>query len=1149
MLRLVYSNRTEELLAELASRVAAQQSTGGALVPARIVAQNATVVQYLRLGIARECGIAANLQTMLITRFAAETVAQAIQARVADAGGIEAMALTLLLDESFVREAHLSPVREHLTAAKSREAVDVRRVQLAARVGRLFEEYTYSRSEMLAAWSRGTTFAGRYAEPEQWQRRLWLAMFGEGGLARARSLMPMHEAIAALPLAAPELASTVVHVFGFAHFAPAFHELLARVARAGDLVIYSLSPCDGFWEDFDERDPAPLRLWGRPGREHVRALNAASGFNHDDRFVEPEGDTLLAELQRDILRRVPLRAGVDARFAVEKNDESILVIEHASVRRELEVVASEIWGLLERDPTLRFDDIAVLVPDSDVHAYLAHLPSVFREAHDIPHQLVDVATGDPGGVAEAVELLLSLPLGRFTRQDLLRLAVHPAVVASLDDVDPDRWLKWCDALGIVHGADRSDHENTYIERDILNWDQGLRRLALGAFMASDPSGERRPFELGGEAYVPHEIAASEMRDAAAFGLLVRSLVADARFVQGAQLLLREWSALLGALVETYVAPTSDAEAENLALSLRRLHAMGEIDLGGRRVSYRIACELARGRIASQERGRGAEGVVVSRLTSVQPIPFRVVFACGMGEGRFPSADAEDPLDLRRPQRLQGDVTARERDKYAFLEMLLGVRERLYLSYISRDPLTGDALAPSSVVEELLHALGRDYVSDTSRLRRRHPLRRWDPRYFPDLFAPDPSQAPSLGTMRLRGAHAEAQTLALRRSMETHGAPVDRDQVELRAGSDVAWAALAQHLGMGPLAAAAPSREVRAFVPMHALVKFLDFPLQGWAQFRVGLDEIEDDDALSCEDEPFETERRDETLLLRSILLAAAKRGSLEQAYDEAVRDRELRGRGPSGVFARGERDEHLHTLETWRAQLASFEVALDAIEVHRFGRAGEHATADHVHPPLIVEVDVPDAAGVTRIVRAEIGGRTLPMAARGPGASITLSRRVKETQDDWTRADRQRAMLRAFVDHAVLAASGVVEGSRHGSLVVVATPQEPIAERVAFEPMSRGEATVWLRGLVRELLAGPHAYFFPSEALLVWHSKDPEAALAPWLENARERLGDGDGPLALRSAYGPVPRAYEYPVPEESVARAMFERRFGPLFEKRRAER
>jgi hypothetical protein len=52
--------------------------------------------------------------------------------------------------------------------------------------------------------------------------------------------------------------------------------------------------------------------------------------------------------------------------------------------------------------------------------------------------------------------------------------------------------------------------------------------------------------------------------------------------------------------------------------------------------------------------------------------------------------------------------------------------------------------------------------------------------------------------------------------------------------------------------------------------------------------------------------------------------------------------------------------------------------------------------------------------------------------------------------------------------------------------------------------------------------------------------VVPVLEEARDRLG-GDGPPALRSAYGPVPRPQTYPLPGEAAARAMIERRFAVL--------
>jgi exodeoxyribonuclease V gamma subunit len=1152
MFRLVYSNRTEELLAELATRARTQQREAP-LVPVNIVVPSASVERYLRLGVARVSGIAANLDVARLTRFVSELLASSSGVRVADAASLEAMSLALLLDDHFLSHDDLVPVKAYLYAGgDAAGVVDVRRVQLAARVGRLLEEYTYSRGDMLAAWVRGTTLDPAYAETEGWQRRFYLAMFGDDGLASSWAgtggtrLLPLHDAVAGLDLDEHRPIPSV-HVFGFAHVARTFHELFERLSRKGDVVVYALSPCEGFWEDVDVRDPAPLHLWGRPGREHVRALNLASRFDHDDRFVDPAEDggalhapTLLHRLQSDILRRERERPRPGPAGAYDQ-DESIVVLEHAGIRRELEAVASEIWRLLGEDQTLHFDDIALIVPESDAQSYAVHVPAVFHEAFDLPHRMVGLPVAGGGHVAEAIDLLLALPCGRFTRQELLRLALHPMVVTSLEDVDPSSWLAWCDALGIVHGADRSDHDGTYIGRDILNWDQGLRRLALGSFMAGDASGDKTPFELRGDAYLPHEVPPSQMRDAAGFGVLVRSLTADARFASGASMTMPEWARWIETLVETYVAPSDDAAEEDLARCLRRLHRLAAVDLGGRRVGYGVARELARGRVSATREARGGEGVVVSTVQAARPLPFRVVFACGMGEGRFPSPETDDPLDLRWARRREGDITARERDRYSFLELLLGARDRLYASYVSRDAVTGDALSPSTVVQELIHTLARAYARDGHTLRRRHPLRRWDARYFPELF-PGVAATP-LGTMHLPEARAEAKALAMRQHLERVGARIGKGDLQRRARTDPAWAAVAGRLGFARLPDGGAATEGRIVVPMYALVKFLEFPLQGWARFRVGLDEQEDEDAMALEDEPFETPRRDETLFLRSVLLEARGR-SLEEAYDAVVRDRELRGRGPSGVFAQGERESHLATLVTWKRELAACDIPVDSIEVHRFGPAGEHARADEVHDAVVVDVGVEDAQGVLRIVRAEIGGRTLPL---GPGAAtsvIPLKRGQDVSSDDWARADEDRASLRAFVDHAVLSASGVAEGRDHACVAVVATPDGALTRRRVFGALSGDEARGWLRVIVGELLGGPHAYFLPCEAVFVHRHKAPAGSVTPFIDDARAKLADSDGPPALRSAYGPVPRPHEHPSPAEDDARAMIERRFGAFFDR-----
>ena len=165
----------------------------------------------------------------------------------------------------------------------------------------------------------------------------------------------------------------------------------------------------------------------------------------------------------------------------------------------------------------------------------------------------------------------------------------------------------------------------------------------------------------------------------------------------------------------------------------------------------------------------------------------------------------------------------------------------------------------------------------------------------------------------------------------------------------------------------------------------------------------------------------------------------DSAYDAAVHARELRGEGPSGLFASGERQEHLGVLATWRQELAQQNLALDEMQVHRFGRGGEHSPVDHVHDPLSLDVDVTGPTGITALVRVEIGGRSLSTAG-GLSESVTLFKRTKENTDAWSEAGRERTALRAFIDHAMFSASGLAADQPHASVLVVATPDWPSKE-------------------------------------------------------------------------------------------------------------
>ena len=236
--------------------------------------------------------------------------------------------------------------------------------------------------------------------------------------------------------------------------------------------------------------------------------------------------------------------------------------------------------------------------------------------------------------------------------------------------------------------------------------------------------------------------ASQRASAASFGLLVRSLIEDARFAtrSGTRMTLASWMDFITSLIKSYLLPHSEEDERVLRQCLRSIAALGEMTLGERKLGFRIPFELVRSEIDAL-RGRVGQylvdGVVVSSFLPMRAIPFKVIFVVGLGESAFPAGDTNQHLDLRKAKRRAGDVSAREQDKYMFLESLLCAREKLYLSYVARDALTGEPLEPSSVLYELEDMLAKGYVSEEGLERRTHRLRRYDD---PSVRSTSPSAA-------------------------------------------------------------------------------------------------------------------------------------------------------------------------------------------------------------------------------------------------------------------------------------------------------------------------------------------------------------------------------------------------------------------------
>ena len=1150
------SNQVEALVAELIRILEAQRASGAVdvLTPTHLIVPNLQVETFLKFSLARRTGIAANLQCRFLRNFLASLLPDPV--RLLDRATLQSLILSVLGRNETLDDPAMQPVRYYLESAGTHaDDIDVRRFQLAAQLARLFQEYSLTRPEMIHAWEQGETVCqGLSAATESWQRAIWLTLFAADGerdrLAATSGIRWIHVSeIEDLAPWAPETLLSHVHVFGLSYVARAFHQIFARLAQETEIDLYTLSL---FRPELSDDDIIPaLRVWGRPGRENVQLLLQAGvdKMTSHEVDVTAGGDTLLHQLQQAVLLGQPPHTPEDDRVA---EDQSWRILACPSIRREVEIIANEIWALVmatESDHSperLRFHDIAIVVNAQEADVYQTHIASVFKECHDIPLTFIDAPVAAESGFVEAVNALLALPFSTFTRQDLLRVLTHPAFLCHLPEVDAEEWLTWCDQLAIVHGANREAHANTYIQRDLFNWEQGGRRLLLGTFMSGARSGETRSFELGDMAYLPQEFSQDRLANAAAFALIVRSLIADARFCQTERLSLSDWASFLSHLLTAYLDAPVERDEGYVSRCLQIVQDLEDLDLDGQPVSYRIAYEFVTAALENLEQHHSdylTGGVVVSSFQSMRAIPFRVVFVVGMGEGNFPSSERDDPLDVRQAQRQAGDVSPREQELYMFLETLMSTRSQLYLSYVSRDEQTGELLQPSSAIQELMVFAGSGTISPQTLAEHviHHPLRRYDPRYFPDLFPRHESENSLTNVMP--AARSEAQAVALRddlqRFCQAHrrATPSLHElQTELEAEQ---WERLHTHLGLvptvdasvGPLSTVG-SEDTLSLSLTH-LRQFLCCPLQAWARWRLGLREDDSDDILLCEDEPFDTPRLLATALLREIffekLVCDAREGGdtpFADIYNRQAAHAELAGNLPTGIFLEAERNKHLRLLENWQANLHEAQFgAFEAPQIIRLGRAEEHAAVDALLEPIVIEVELPNGGQPARAIQVELYGRTEAVSQRLPG-SLTLVTSQKP---------QDRDMIRGFFDQVVLSAATEMPAvPYHGIVNAVDTLQA-----TTFGPISQAEATTYLQELVSDLLGAPHPYLLPVEAVLKFQHPRNDQSLPDIVQALR------DNPRShYSSRYGPVPFPERYEPPLQAEADCMMARRFGLYFEK-----
>ncbi len=1186
VIHVCYSNRLEALARSFViDRAQHRVNAGDDIFSAdQAIVENGQISTYLKTSIARDYGICAGIEFVSFHAFLAEHL-RSIHVGLLGTRELHCLIGSLLAEPDLLARSSMAPVRAYLGVGGDDDALAKRRYQLAGEIAHRFSGYCDSRPELLSTWKSRHLFGNSdWFETEAWQREIWLGLHKPKGL-----LQQIQERTGVQWMTLPMLCDlapsdwtcpTRIYVIGVSGLQSVSYRILQQLAQRVEVHVYALNPCREYWEDIHTgaESISALKLWGSVASKRVRALSELCNHNFRECFVDSPGQSKLQQLQHNILvreteSRTHLRNGeepqvqggastadqaprigirelwntgttpqIGARSIFEMgsrpmtsggdddDDNTVLVLGCPDVRRELEIVSEQIWRLMIEDETLRFNDIAVRISPAEYDTYITQIPSVFGEFHSIPHHLVNVPVCEESRVVEALLHILALPFSGFTRPALLRIMTHPCVMARWGQLNDADWIRFSQELGIVHGADHKDHDQTYIERDLFNWDQGLRRLALGAFLSSDSEMGARAIDFGGTSYVPLELSPDQLASAARFVALARALIEDGRECLMRQRPLHQWARVIDRMIAKYLSTCMQADENHLPRCREVIASLSDIDLDNRAISYREAYEFAQRALSELTTNRGeflADGVTIAPLSvSVAAIPFRAVFAVGLNEDSFPRQDSRGALDLRAAKPSPLDISQRDRDRDAFLDMLLAARERLCLSFVSRDPYTGESRQPSVVVAELQYLLRKFLGVDCSTVQ--YPLRRYAERDFEGeaVLAPPSGISPI--------ARQQSIAAALRADLAGHLAASGIREMPSPAKiqqhiSEMAADRLRVALKISPLPSPPQDREQDQDIGLSFanLRRFLETPVQAWASYVLNLREATLENPSTIEDEPFHLSALDDTQMLREVFVGYlcgedSEPKALWARYSRSSDSQEWSGHLPTGTFGQHVRSRHRLILNGW---LAHIDMLREQGQISRwsnwsnygFGYPMLAGSKGQWEPPLTLQ-------SIVNQIDLRLVGRTELLGESGIGSLILIANDTIQPKH----------VLRGMIDQLVLASAGMASNQPHR--VTILSAGQAI-EQYQLAPWSQRDAARYLSELATDLLTGDHAYLLPCEAIFAYQ-RNKNRSLQQTIEALRKQK------YGMSCLYGPVVHADRLPVPEQLLH--IVERRFQCLLDRMR---
>lgn len=731
----------------------------------QILVQSPGMSQWLKMELAKEFGVAANLEFPLPATFIWDMFTQVLaDVPKRSAFNKEAMTWKLMhLLPGLLNEASFEPLARYL----QEDSDNSKLYQLAEKIADIFDGYLVYRPEWIASWEAGQTVP-ELEDEHPWQPILWQALYdhtvtlGQSPYHRANLYEHFIDTLENFNGSFDHLPKRLF-VFGISSLPPRYMDALKAIGEHIDVHLMFTNPCRYYWGEVRDRKflarlaakhrqhvvwqedhsevqgeteqlkgsleenvvdelhtdvvgNSLLASMGKLGRDNMYLLSQLE--SHEiEAFVDVERDSLLHQLQADILNLEEHQDDeqIDSsqhKQVVSLGDKSLSLHSCHSPMREVEVLHDQLLAMFDADPTLKPRDIIVMV--ADINAYSPAIQAVFGNAPGerfIPYSISDRTADQESPILAAFMQLVNLPNTRCLASELLELLETPAILKRFDLSEDDflQAKQWVEESGIRWGLDSHTGSEFELPETRQNtWQFGIQRMLLGYAMPESAG----LFEAQEGSLSPYnEVQGMGAELAGKLAHFIQQISQYRRKLSHVQS-IDAWRETLVAMLDDFFSVELEGEMALKSIrdtlsQLKEQLADAAFDdaLSPSIISQYLQNKLSGTRVSQRFL---AGQVNFCTLMPMRSIPFRTVCLLGMNDGVYPRSMPPEGFDLMTGRTKPGDRSRRDDDRYLFLEAMLSAQQTLYISYVGRSIQDNTERVPSVLVSELMEYCHQNY---------------------------------------------------------------------------------------------------------------------------------------------------------------------------------------------------------------------------------------------------------------------------------------------------------------------------------------------------------------------------------------------------------------------------------------------------------